>query len=86
MECILSQGQGGGRGTGTSDILKGKWKEAENRPHSERFCDVALTVKFYCDCDVAKSLRMGPRYGVNLEVLVYQLEWIQVNHSLDKVE
>ena len=19
------------------------------RPHSERFCDVALTVKFYCD-------------------------------------
>ena len=30
------------------------------RPHSQRFCDVALTVKFYCDCDVAKSLRMGP--------------------------
>ena len=30
------------------------------RPHSERFCDVALIVKFYCDCDVAKSLRMGP--------------------------
>ena len=31
------------------------------KPHSERFCDVALTVKFYCDCDVTKSLRMGPR-------------------------
>ena len=30
------------------------------RPYSERFCDVTLTVKFYCDCDVAKSLRMGP--------------------------
>ena len=29
-------------------------------PHSERFCDVALTVKFYCDCNIAKSLRMGP--------------------------
>ena len=31
------------------------------RPHSERFCDVALRVKFYCECDVAKSLRMGPK-------------------------
>ena len=31
------------------------------KAQSERFCDVALTVKFYCDCDVAKSLRMGPR-------------------------
>ena len=30
------------------------------RPHSERFCNVALTIKFYCDCDIAKSLRMGP--------------------------
>ena len=36
MECILSQGQGGGRGTGTSDILKGKWKEAENDRKGER--------------------------------------------------
>ena len=30
------------------------------RPHSERFCDVAITVNFNCDCNVAKSLRMGP--------------------------
>ena len=30
------------------------------RSHSQRFCDVALTVKFHCDYDVAKSLRMGP--------------------------
>ena len=30
------------------------------RPHSERFCDIALKVKFYYECDVAKSLRMGP--------------------------
>ena len=36
------------------------------RPHSERFCDVALTVKFYCDCEVAKSLRMGPRVSGNV--------------------
>ena len=26
-----------------------------NRPHSQRFCDVTVTVKFYCKCDVAKS-------------------------------
>ena len=30
------------------------------RSHSERFCDVAVTVKFYCKCDVAKSFRVGP--------------------------
>ena len=30
------------------------------RPYSQRVCDVAHTVKFYCECDVAKSLRMGP--------------------------
>ena len=30
------------------------------RPHSQRFCDVAVTVKFYCKCDVAKSFRMRP--------------------------
>ena len=30
-----------------------------NRPHSQRFCDVAVTVRFYCKCDVAKSFRMG---------------------------
>ena len=38
----------------------------DSRPHSERFCDVALTVKFYCDCDVAKSLRMGPSLSIPL--------------------
>ena len=27
------------------------------RPHSQRFCDFAVTVKFYCKCDVAKSFR-----------------------------
>ena len=30
------------------------------RPHSQRFCDVAVTVKFFSKCDVAKSYRMGP--------------------------
>ena len=28
--------------------------------HFASFCDVAVTVKFYCKCDVAKSFRMGP--------------------------
>ena len=40
------------------------------RSHSERFCDVALTVKFYCDCDVAKSLRMGPHVTVIEETVI----------------
>ena len=39
---------------------RGWRRQKEKRPHSERFCDVALKVKFYCDWDVAKSLRMGP--------------------------
>ena len=30
------------------------------RPILQRFCDDAFTVKFYCECDVAKSLRNGP--------------------------
>ena len=30
------------------------------RPISQRFCDVAFTVRFYCECDVAKYLRNGP--------------------------
>ena len=38
----------------------------DHRPHSQRFCDVALRVKFYYDCDVAKSLRMGPNLKTNL--------------------
>ena len=25
------------------------------------FCDIAFTAKFYCKCDVAKSLRVGPK-------------------------
>ena len=29
------------------------------RPHSEKFCDVVFTVKFYCKRDVAKSFRLG---------------------------
>ena len=33
----------------------------DKRPHSQRFCDVAVTVTFYCKCDVAKSFRMGPQ-------------------------
>ena len=33
---------------------------AHKGPHSQRFCDVADTVKFYLKCDVAKSFRMGP--------------------------
>ena len=35
----------------------------EKRPHSQRFCDVTVTVTFYCKCDVAKSFRMGPIDG-----------------------
>ena len=30
------------------------------RSNSQRYCDVAITVKFYSNCDVAKSLRIGP--------------------------
>ena len=30
---------------------------------SQTFCDVAVTVKFHCKCDVAKSFRMGPSQG-----------------------
>ena len=40
--------------------LAGRMVIAHHRPHSERFCDVTLAVKFYCDCDFAKSFRMGP--------------------------
>ena len=40
-----------------------------HRSHSQRFCDVALKVKFYCDCDVAKSLRMGPHALKTLDVI-----------------
>ena len=35
------------------------------RPHSQRFCVVAVTVKFHCMCDVAKSFRMGPEEMTN---------------------
>ena len=30
------------------------------QPYSQRFCDVALTLDFYCECDVTKSLQIGP--------------------------
>ena len=48
------------------------------RPHSERFCDVALTVKFYCGCDVAKSLRMGPRES-GLPPTLLQVSWVDLS-------
>ena len=41
------------------------------RPHSQRFCDVAVTVKFYCKCDVAKSFRMGPLITMDTWLLGY---------------
>ena len=44
--------------TYNSGIIRGKF--CNLRPHSQRFCDVAVTVKFYLKCDVAKSFRMGP--------------------------
>ena len=33
--------------------------------------DVAIIVKFYCDCDVAKSLRMGPKAPPNFFSALY---------------
>ena len=43
------------------------------RPHSQRFCDVARTVKSYYDCDVAKSLRMGPTVAVAISLATSNL-------------
>ena len=38
--------EGGERGTGTSDILKGKWKEAGNDRERERESVMGMTVAF----------------------------------------
>ena len=45
-------------GAGAEQGSRGAGEGVENdfRPYSQRFCDVAFTVKFYCKCDVAKSL------------------------------
>ena len=43
-------------------------KNALQRPHSQRFCDVTVTVKFYCKCDVAKSFRMGPQTAAMMQI------------------
>ena len=52
------------------------------RPHSERFCDVAFTVKCYCDCDVAKSLRMGP-HATEIQCNARPFwSWIKVRKNL----
>ena len=32
-------------------------------PNSQRFCNITLIAKFYCECDVAKSLQIGPGAG-----------------------
>ena len=54
-----------------------------NRPHSERFCDVAVTVKFYCKCDVAKSFRMGP--SLSLPALLEDMDYPQTDrHAAGK--
>ena len=55
------------------------WQEA----HFAKICDVAFTEKFYCECDVAKSLRNGPRVisfkprkpkvRVELRIIFYRL-------------
>ena len=55
------------------------WQEA----HFAKICDVAFTVKCYCECDVAKSLRNGPRVisfkprkpkvRVELRIIFYRL-------------
>ena len=46
------------------------------RPISQRFCDVAFTVKFYCACDVAKSLRNGPIMFFWWRIVVFGRTWI----------
>ena len=40
------------------------------RPYSQRFCDVAITLNFYCECDVETSLRIGPMHLMENFLLV----------------
>ena len=42
-------------------LILGVWMNYVLRPHYQIFCDVAVTVKFYYKCDVAKSFKMGPK-------------------------
>ena len=41
-------------------VYRNTFKCSQLRPISKRFCDVTFTVKNFCACDVAKSLRNGP--------------------------
>ena len=53
------------------------------RSVAETFCDVAITVKFYCECDVTKSfcnmpqmtelivVKKGPRKMITVEIACY---------------
>ena len=40
---------------------------SEQRSVAESFCGVAVTVKFYCNCDVAKTFRNGPQVPCDKE-------------------
>ena len=64
-------------------IGKGEIPPTPIRPHSQRFCDVALRVKFYYDCDVAKSLRMGPLV-IFIRSLIHFYQITHRNNSFDK--